>query len=144
MSDPEAISADLRIHRALCEEILGLVEREHQILCASDSFPFTDVSQRRQQLLPLLDTTLRKVKHHRLAWQQFSASQRQQSPEVPPLIRQIQDLILKVLTLDRENEQLFLRRGMVPATRLPPVARQRPHFVADLYRRHSPAGTPLP
>ena len=144
MSDPEAISADLRTHRALCEEILGLVEREHQILCASDSFPFTDVSQRRQQLLPLLDTTLRKVKHHRLAWQQFSASQRQQSPEVPPLIRQIQDLILKVLTLDRENEQLFLRRGMMPATRLPPVARQRPHFVADLYRQHSPPGTPIP
>ena len=144
MSDPEAISADLRTHRALCEEILGLVEREHQILCASDAFPFTDVSQRRQQLLPRLDTALRKIKHHRQAWQQFCASQRQQSPEVPPLIRQIQDLILKVLTLDRENEQLFLRRGMVPATRLPPVARQRPHFVADLYRQHSPAGTSLP
>jgi hypothetical protein len=144
MSALEAVSADLHTHRALCLELLELVEREHQVLCASDAFPFSDASRRRQQLLPRLDLALRQVKHHRLAWQQFSATQRQQAPDVPSRIRQIQDLILKILTLDRENEQLFLRRGMVPATRLPPAARQRPHFVADLYRQHRPPGTPLP
>jgi len=37
--------------------------------------------------------------------------------------------------LDRENEQALLRRSLVPARQLPSVNRQRPHFVADLYRR---------
>jgi hypothetical protein len=32
-----------------------------------------------------------------------------------------------------------LRRGLVPAAHLPPVASQQPHFVANLYRRHTAA-----
>ena len=144
MISPDAIATDLHTHLALGEAILELVEREHQILCASDAFPFLEVSARRQQLLPQLETALGRIKHHRLAWQQWSASQRRHSPEVTSLLRQAQNLILKILTLDRENEQLFLRRGMVPATRLPPAARQRPHFVANLYRRHTPPGHSLP
>jgi hypothetical protein len=42
--------------------------------------------------------------------------------------------------LDRENEQLLLRRGLIPPKHLPPVQRQRPHYVAGLYQRHHPAG----
>ncbi|MCC6233741.1 MAG: hypothetical protein IT580_13910 [Verrucomicrobiales bacterium] len=42
---------------------------------------------------------------------------------------------MKILLLDRENEQALLRHGLVPARELPSVNRQRPHFVSDLYRR---------
>ena len=42
---------------------------------------------------------------------------------------------MKIVLLDRENEQALLRRGLVPTTQLPSVNRQRPHFVAELYRR---------
>ena len=35
----------------------------------------------------------------------------------------------------RENEQALLRRGMIPPRHLPSAHRQRPHFVADIYRR---------
>ncbi len=42
---------------------------------------------------------------------------------------------MKIIVLDRENEQVLLRKGMVPARHLPSADRQRPHFVADLYRR---------
>jgi len=42
---------------------------------------------------------------------------------------------MKIVLLDRENEQALLRRGLVPPTQLPSVNRQRPHFVAELYRR---------
>ena len=51
------------------------------------------------------------------------------------LLRQNQDLTMKIILLDRENEQSLLRRGLVPPRELPSVNRQRPHFVADLYRR---------
>ncbi len=43
---------------------------------------------------------------------------------------------MKIIVLDRENEQALLRRGMLPSRSLPPVQRQRPHYVADLYRKH--------
>jgi hypothetical protein len=57
--------------------------------------------------------------------------------EVPGMLRQVQDLIMKIIVLDRENEQMLLRNGLVPARHLPSVNQQRPHFVADLYRRQS-------
>ena len=42
---------------------------------------------------------------------------------------------MRIIVLDRENEQTRLRKGTVPARHLPSPNRQRPHFVADLYRR---------
>ena len=35
------------------------------------------------------------------------------------------------------SEKLFPWRWLMPAHQLPAANRQRPHFVADLYRRHS-------
>jgi hypothetical protein len=52
-------------------------------------------------------------------------------------MRQNQDLLMKILVLDRENEQALLRHGLVPVRDLPSVNRQRPHFVAQMYRRQS-------
>jgi hypothetical protein len=51
------------------------------------------------------------------------------------LLRQNQDQTMKIILLDRENEQCLLRRGLVPTRELPSANRQRPNFVADLYRR---------
>jgi hypothetical protein len=68
-------------------------------------------------------------------WQKFSPDERARHPEIGMLLRQNQDLTMKIIVLDRENEQSLLRRGLVPARELPSVNRQRPHFVAELYRR---------
>ena len=61
------------------------------------------------------------------------------------MFQTIQSLLMKVLLLDRENQQALLRRGLVPAKHLPPVAAQQPHYVAGLYQRHSPirGGAPV-
>jgi hypothetical protein len=53
------------------------------------------------------------------------------------LLREVQNLLPRLLMLDRENQQEMLRRGVIPATQLPPAASQRPNFVANLYRRHA-------
>jgi hypothetical protein len=50
-------------------------------------------------------------------------------------LRQNQDITMKLIVLDRENEQGLLRRGLLPASELPSANRQRPHYVADLYKR---------
>jgi len=86
-------------------------------------------------LLPQLDELLNKIRQHRIAWQKLSPAERGQHPEVVMLLQRNQDLIMKIIVLDRENEQTLLRKGLVPARSLPSANRQRPHFVAELYRR---------
>ena len=43
---------------------------------------------------------------------------------------------MKVITMDRENEQQLLKRGLVPPDKVPSANRQRPHYVVDLYRKN--------
>ncbi len=135
MSDAPAIATDLRAHSALCEELLLLVERESQALREPQSSSAFEFYQQRKHLLPRLDASLAQVKKHRADWQRLDPATRRQNPEVATLIRSNQDLIMKIILLDRENEQARLRHGLLPANQLPPASRQRPHYVTELYRR---------
>jgi hypothetical protein len=45
-------------------------------------------------------------------------------------------MLMKIVLLDRDNQQALLRRGLVPPRHLPRAAGQQPHFVAGLYQRH--------
>ena len=91
--------------------------------------------EHRKNLLPRLNQSLDTLRRHRETWQKTSPEERDRHPEIGMLIRQNQDLTMKIIVRDRENEQHLLRRGLVPARELPSVNRQRPHFVAELYRR---------
>jgi hypothetical protein len=132
---PEAIVADLRRHFALCQELLAVVEREGQSLRRPDQPSLFEFYQLKKNLLPRLNQSLDALRKHRVNWQRFTMDERARHPEIGMLLRQNQDLTMKIILLDRENEQCLLRRGLVPARELPSVNRQRPHFVADLYRR---------
>jgi hypothetical protein len=127
--------ADLRAHQTLCRELLALAERESQFLRQDQSGPLQEVYQLRRLLLPHLNESLEKIRRHRLHWQSLTPAERSGQPEVQFLIRQVQDLIMRVILLDRENEQGLLRRGLIPPRDLAMARQARPHFVADLYRR---------
>lgn len=129
------IARDLRAHLALCQEVLALVEKEGQILRRPEPPVLSDFHQVKKNLLPRLSDSLNTIRKHRVAWQRLSMDERARHPEIGMLLRQNQDLIMKIILLDRENEQTLLRRGLVPPRELPSVNRQRPHFVADLYKR---------
>ena len=131
------ILADLRAHQTVCRELLGLAERESQALRQGQAAVLDEVHRSRKPLLPRLSESLEKVRQHRLQWQRLTVAERAVQPEIGFLVRQAQDLILRVLLLDRENEQGLLRRGLIPAREIPAAQQQRPHFVAGLYRRHS-------
>lgn len=127
---------NLSAHLELCREILGAVHAESQTLRNPLLTPdLHSVSQTKKSLLARLNRSLDKLRQHRLGWQQLRPNDRAAHPEIALLLRQNQDLIMKIIVLDRENEQSLLRRGLVPANHLPSVNQQRPHFVADLYRR---------
>jgi hypothetical protein len=130
--------ADLRDHQTVCRELLSLAERESQALRLGQAAVLHEIHRARKPLLTRLSESLEKVRQHRLLWQGLTAAERAAQPEIGFLVRQAQDLILRVLMLDRENEQGLLRRGLIPPREIPAAQQQRPHFVAALYRRHAP------
>jgi hypothetical protein len=133
---PSEMAADLRNSVSLHREILALVEQENQTFRRSEN-PFDgDLREQKKRLLSRLGDSLAKLKRHRLNWQSLGPEERARFPEIPPLLRQNQELIMKIITLDRENEQNLLRRGLVPANCLPSAHRQRPNYVAGVYKRH--------
>ena len=139
MSDGGEMAGDLRAHLATCQELLGVIARENQDLRQPDSSSAFDFYQSRRNLLPRLDHALGRLRKHRAAWQRLGPAERRPAPEVASLMRTLQELIMKIILLDRENEQALLRRGLLPAHQLPSAHRQQPHFVAELYRRHGHA-----
>lgn len=137
MTPAADIVSDLKQHQSLCQELLTVVEREAQALRRADKPSLFEFYQLRKGLLPRLNQSLDILRRHRVQWQRFSLDERARHPEIGMLLRQNQDLTMKIILLDRENEQALLRRGLVPPRELPSVNRQRPHFVAELYRRQS-------
>ena len=134
MTDSRVLAERLRAHQVLYRQLLHLVEQEHLALRGPGSvYPFW---QRRRELLPELTSALAELKSDRQAWVALPSEQRNRHPEIVGLLQAGQDLIMKVIVLDRENEQTLLRRGLLPTSRLPAAQQQQPHYVARLYQRH--------
>ena len=130
---------DLQTHRSLCEAVLALASKENTALRGAEArFEFESSGPRKKFLAELSDS-LDKIREHRIAWMQLEPSVRQGHPEIAELLRENQNLIMKILVLDRENEQALLRKGLVPPRHVPSAHRQRPHFVSSLYQRNSAA-----
>jgi hypothetical protein len=132
MADVVQLAKDLQAQLRLYEEILTMVEKENVSLKDEASGPATEA---RKKVLPDLEDSLAKLKKHREAWLRLPESKRAEHPEIAGLLRQNQDVIMKIIVLDRENEQALLRKGLVPPKHLPSAKRNQPHYVADLYRR---------
>jgi flagellar biosynthesis/type III secretory pathway chaperone len=141
LNTPSQLAADLRAHQAICRELLLLAERECHILSQGQTAAFPEIAQSRRALLPRLKESLETVRRHRLHWQSLAPAERAAHPEINFLVRQVQDLTMRVILLDRENEQGLLRRGLIPPREIPSANQRRPHFVTDLYRRQR-AGDP--
>jgi len=133
------IIEELNRNLSTYEDLLEAVESEGHDLRTGE--PKTDNpltgTHKRQDLLPRINESLDNLRRHRLSWQQASPSDRGAHPEMGDLLRRNQDLIMKIIMQDRENEQALLRRGLVPPKHLPAANRQRPHFVAEMYRRQT-------
>jgi hypothetical protein len=134
----ESISKNLSLHRQTCEELLELMERENQSLRTEKEFAHGESARIRKKVLALLAVSLERIKADRGKWLKLDRSFKAGYPEIVDLLRQTQDVIARVMLYDRENEQLLLRKGLVPATHIPSLNRQRPNYVAGLYRQHAP------
>jgi hypothetical protein len=131
------LAQDLKAHSVLCHQILSLVEEEHNLLRAASEKLALDPRGARKNLLAQLTESLNKIREHRVLWLKLEPEMRQEHPGIAELLRENQNLIMKILVLDRENEQALLRKGMVPNRHMPSANRQRPHFVASMYQRNA-------
>jgi hypothetical protein len=131
----EGIARHLDEHLGLCREILAVVEEEGRAWRPhGGGDPYVGVESKKN-LLPRLNRSLDQLRKNRALWQQFRPAERARHTQIAWLLRAIQELTMKIIVRDREHEQALLRLGRLPPGRLPPVNRQRPHYVADLYRR---------
>lgn len=136
MNQTQQMIADLRAHQALSRELLTLAEQESHALRHQEKDRLRDVSEARRQLLPTLNQSVSTLRTHRQRWQQLPATEKAAQPEVGFLIRQTQDLIMRAILLERENEQGLLRQGLIPARDLPAASpAPKAHWAANLYRR---------
>jgi hypothetical protein len=126
----------LRTHLELCEQALALITSEKQSLAGQEGPDAFTFCQRRKGLLAAIQGSLNDIRQWRQTWQQISPDERAQLPEAAQLFQSIQGSMMKILIMDRENQQAMLRRGLIPAQNLPAAASQQTHYVAGLYRRH--------
>lgn len=130
------LERDLRSLLVLCEEALSLMTRENRALNDAAEYQPFDYYHGRKGLLPQLDSAIPSLRKWRQAWQRLGAEERERCSEIRVLLQAGQDAVVRILMLDRENQQALLRRGLCPARHLPPAGSQQPGYVAQLYRRH--------
>ena len=134
---PEMIS-DLRAYLQLCEEALSLTSRENQALAGAGDYQPFQFFQLRTGLLPRLESALLQLRKWREIWLRISPADRAGCSEVKVLFQTVQDLLMKLLLLERAHQQALLRRGLVPPRHLATAAVQQPSYVANVYKRHIP------
>jgi len=138
MTDESSGVADaLREHLAVCNDLLALAQRESEALANPAPYPVAETRARRQELLSRLESSWREFAAQRAKWQRINPDGGEPSPGFAGLLQTTLDTIMRVLVLDRENEQGLLRRGLLPPQSLPSAERQRPGFVAGLYERNA-------
>ena len=140
--NPQEIAAELRNHHDVCREFLALFTEENSALRGAGAWTSAEFADKRKRLLPQLESVLIRLRSCREQWSQMNAGERARCGGINQLLRDIQNLLPRILQLDRENQQEMLRRGVVPAAQVAMVAKaavasQRPHFVAGLYQRHA-------
>jgi len=132
----EELVRDLRVHQELCHQALTILLNESRSLAGEEEYETSDHSQERKNLLLAIETSLINLRRWRQLWQETSPEEKAGIPDLNQIFQTIQGFMMRILLVDRENQQAMLRRGIVPTQHLPVIASQQSHFVTGLYRRH--------
>ena len=116
-------------HTALCDRTYQLILEENSLLKTGDQPPDENFLERKRNILSYLSVSLSALREH-------GRNAKSEIPKLRTIIEKAQQIILKTLLLDRENEQLLLKRTM---SARPPVAALKPSMshLQKLYERHN-------
>ncbi len=108
---------ELARHSHLCEQLLHLATQENQALRGAECRPGCYDEQKRD-ISKTLEESVSSLRRLRALWQQLPAETRTKHPQIQRATRANQELAMKWIVLDRENEQALLRRGLLPPSAL--------------------------
>ena len=116
-------------HTTLCEQTWQLILEENRLLKTSGQPPDEDFFDRKRQLVSRLDASLTALRDQ-------GPGAGGSVPGCRTLMEKAQQIILKTLLLDRENEQLLLKCTMAPK---PVQMAPKPSatHLQKLYQRHA-------
>jgi flagellar biosynthesis/type III secretory pathway chaperone len=114
-------------HLELCDDLLALLQEENRALRQEKGEVGEDLLEAKRTMLPRLDDSLAALKRLHA-----------ESPELMPALRDkltaAQNKIMRILLVDRENEQLLLK------TVFPPMRKPKPprtlQSIKGIYEKH--------
>ncbi len=89
-------------HLKLCEDILVVLNEENRMLRRQPPSVEDDLLAQKKGLLPQLDESLASLK-------EFHETSPELLPAVKEKLKSVEKKIMRILLLDRENEQLLLK-----------------------------------
>ena len=119
-------------HMAACELTYQLMLDENRLLKTTGTPPGDDFLGQKRIVLRQLETALVMLRSLGDPLPDFT-------PEQRATIRKTQQIVLKALLLDRENEQLLLKSTAPPRPEMPRM-RATLDQVRRIYQKHQPAG----
>ena len=140
MVDTSQILQDIEAHNDICCQLLVVIQQENQWLSQDHTtdVPSPDQAVKRT-LLEQLSQQVSLIQGHRVALKDHERVHPEDPipKEVYAAIGRGTDLIMKMVALDRENEKLLLKKGMVPSNQIPSSAQYRPSDALKTYQKHT-------
>ncbi|MGC8744165.1 MAG: hypothetical protein ACP5T0_09840 [Verrucomicrobiia bacterium] len=130
----------LASYTGFLENIFSIIQKEGiniDSVRPGDNAEALILTGERKSILVKLNDFISKIKRLRGWWQSLPQSERIKHREFNAAVQQAQNLMLKIITHNRENEQKLLRLGKVPPKYIPSAECQRPHYVAQLYGKNA-------
>lgn len=133
MEDLDNLLRELQQQRRTLEEMLQATRRELEGRFAAAPAPSPAA---RKNFLAQLSQSLDKIRQYRNAWARLDPAQKQEHSEITTVLRENQNLIMKILVLEKESEPAA-PAGRTETRRPDAAERPQASFLARAYRRNS-------
>jgi hypothetical protein len=139
MINTSEILKDVDIHNDICRRLLEVVQQESRWLSsASKEDPPLPDQRLKESLSQELSQAVSNIQAHRAAMNDVAKLHpgANKDPALQTAIQSATDLIMKIVVLDRENEKLLMKKGLIPPSRIPSSYQYRPSEAIKAYQKN--------
>ena len=139
MINTSEILNDVEIHNDICRRLLEIIQQENRWLSSAseEEIPLPD-QRLKESLSQNLSRAVSKIQAHRAALNDETRlhPETQKDPKLQAAIQSATDLIMKIVVIDRENEKLLMKKGMIPPGNIPSSYQYRPSEAIKAYQQN--------
>jgi hypothetical protein len=137
MIDLGNILRDIQTHNDICRQLLEIVQQENRWLSGDPADESREAPDQtlKASLSKSLTQVVEKIQLHRASLQDAAEKDPggNRHPDIQSAIEGATDMIMKIVVLDRENEKLLMKKGMVPREKIPSSYQYRPSEALRAY-----------